>query len=88
MHTNHSVVAADTANPARVSINDSAYFTAHGRAPRGRGCWAFCPAEHWNSVDYLDHVIWVTSAPTFGKAKAEARRIAAARGVDSLVVCS
>lgn len=69
-----------------VTITETPYVTAHAKAPRGRGYWGFCPANCWNTADYLNHVFWFSG--TFADAKAAARRHFAAAGVAFVVVCS
>lgn len=49
-----------------MSFSTLVYEREHGRKPRGRGSWAFCPWAKHNSHDYLDH--------TLTEAKAWARR--------------
>jgi hypothetical protein len=70
-----------------VNINAREYEAAHGKAPRGRGNWAFCPTRHVNADNYLDFVFWV-----HGRTYAEAKRVAMAHfaplGVWDVTVCS
>jgi len=47
------------------------YEMAHGKLPRGRGSWAFCPLERYNDTNYLDHVMWFNG--TYAEAKKLAR---------------
>jgi len=46
----------------------STYRHEHGRSPRGRGSWAFCPHAKRNGGDYLDFTIFSPSM-TYGEAK-------------------
>lgn len=48
------------------------YEHSHGRSPRGRGSWAFCPFHLRNASDYIDHTIFSPSM-TFTEAKKWAR---------------
>lgn len=72
----------------QVSISTTAYVTAHGKAPRGRGSWAFCPADKWNRQDYLDHVEWINGSKTYAEAAQIARERFAEKGIGSIVACS
>lgn len=66
---------------------ETVYFeAAHGRAPRGDGQWAFCPADKYRSGGYLAFVVWQSG--TYAQAKAKARVHFAAAGVEDVVVCS
>ena len=44
------------------------YEMEHGRSPRGRGSWAFCPFHKRNAGDYLDFTLF-SSSMTFAEAK-------------------
>lgn len=44
-------------NP-KCNLNTNKFLAAHGKLPRGEGNWAFCPAEHYDANDYIDHCIW------------------------------
>lgn len=37
--------------PTRLQVTARPYERAHGRAPRGRGSWAFAPATNWTAYD-------------------------------------
>lgn len=50
------------------------YEREHGRSPRGRGSWAFCPWAKHNSHDYLDHTVFSSGGMTLTEAKKWARR--------------
>jgi hypothetical protein len=70
----------------KVEFEVGFFYAAHGRRPRGRGGWLFCPAEFYRDSDYLQHVV------NFNGTYAEARRAATAHfkalGVTEVVVCS
>jgi hypothetical protein len=59
---------------ALMDILDSTYYRSHGRKPRGRGSWAFCPWSKQNALDYLQHTIFSPGGMTFTEAKRWARR--------------
>lgn len=63
-----------------------AYVNSHGKMPRGRGGWMFCPADKWGGNDYLAHCANFNG--TFAEAKNEARDFFAVRGVQFVTVCS
>lgn len=44
------------------------YELSHGRSPKGRGSWAFCPFHKRNAHDYLDWTVFSPSM-TFSEAK-------------------
>lgn len=50
-----------------ISFDSTGYEFAHGRAPRGRGSWAFLPAGA-NEADPAAYV-WVPGSCTFSEAK-------------------
>ena len=63
------------------------YERAHGKLPRGRGSWAFCPRQNYNAPNYLDHVMWFNG--TYTEAKKRARAYFATKpGNPVIVVCS
>lgn len=68
----------------RVSVDTRPYVRNHGAEPRGVGGWAFGVVDPAR-VDYLKGCIWVYNV-TYGAAKREAKRQAAARGVSVLWV--
>lgn len=72
--------------PADVHFSTREYLSAHGKAPRGRGQWAFCPANRYDSSNYLDFVKWFGSS--YAEAKRDAAKAFAAAGVMEVVVCS
>ena len=52
-----------------IKFSTAAYERSHGRAPRGRGRWAFCPAEHADKSDYLTHTFFVAGNMLYSDAK-------------------
>lgn len=56
-----------------MTFETSTYQREHGRSPRGRGSWAFCPWGKRNSHDYLDHTVFSPGGMTFTEAKRWAR---------------
>lgn len=72
----------------QVDFSTREYVRAHGKEPRGRGQWAFCPAALYNRDNYLDYVMWSTAGTTYAAAKQQARAYFAAKGVSEVVVCS
>jgi len=52
-------------------VSTHAYERNYGKKPRGYGSWAFCPAEHYNDGDYLDHTKFFQG--TFAEARKAAR---------------
>ena len=70
--------------PGKVEVETRGYEGAHGKAPRGRGMWAFHP--NFN-VDGLNaEIVWVSGL--YRDAKRDAKRIAAGRGWPSIAVLS
>lgn len=59
-----------------MTFSTSVYEREHGRRPRGRGSWAFCPWARHNAHDYLDHTVFSPGGMTLTEAKAWARRTA------------
>jgi hypothetical protein len=57
----------------KARVDNSAFVAAHGRSPRGYGCWAFGTERNTR----LESVVWVQG--TFSKASAQAARELAAR---------
>ena len=57
-----------------MSFSTLVYEREHGRRPRGRNSWAFCPWAKHNSHDYLDHTVFSPGGMTLTEAKAWARR--------------
>ncbi len=60
--------------PHPMDILDSTYYREHGRKPRGRGSWAFCPWSKQNASDYLDHTVFSPGGMTFTEAKRWAKQ--------------
>jgi hypothetical protein len=56
-----------TTNSAIEFVTDL-FEISHGKKPKGRGSWAFCPWEHARANDYLDHTVFSPSM-TYGDAK-------------------
>lgn len=65
-------------------VNTERYRAAHGREPRGRGCWYF---EFCVNGAYTEPV-HVGGCANYGQAKAEAVRRARAAGATEVRVCS
>jgi len=71
-----------------VEISTRDFEAAHGKQPRGRGSWGFCPANHYDAIDYLDHVKWFHQM-TFAEARRNARvHFSTHVEGDTIVVCS
>lgn len=66
-----------------VEFNTREYEFSHGRAPRGRGSWAFAFTRNAP----VSEVIWAPSG-TYAEAKKFAREKAKAAGVREVFVCS
>lgn len=60
-----------TATPT-LTFTTHAYERSHGRPPRGRGSWAFCPREDFDGPDYLTHTMWASPGQTLTQAKRQA----------------
>jgi hypothetical protein len=69
----------------QVEVDVSDFWSSHGRAPRGRGAWAFCSVNP-HDPDYLDSCIWVNG--TFASARSAAIQMARERGITKLYVCA
>jgi hypothetical protein len=74
-------------NASLVEFNDTAFQFSHGRSPKGRGSWIFCPYSRRNDNDYLDHCVATMGSTTFAEARKLAANYFAAAGVDSVSVC-
>lgn len=61
-----------------VCVSTSAYQFSHGKTPRGRGYWGF---------EVAGDVVWSKNDQTYRDAKADACKVAAARGVRVVKVC-
>ena len=70
----------------KARLNYDHYLASHGKMPRGRGSWAFCPRAEYSSSDYLDHIVWV-NGKRFSEAAADAIALFTSRGVGEIVVC-
>lgn len=81
---------AERTGKVRVFVETREFVIAHGRAPRGRGGWAFAfdraDAEGVNA-DYLARAFWVNGV-TYGQAKRAAIAEAVKRGVSTVWVLS
>lgn len=60
---------------------------AHGKLPRGRGSWAFCPVQNAYSDNYLDFVFWFNGRYTDAK-RAAAKHFNKQPGVNVVAVLS
>lgn len=69
----------------KTRVETTVYVFAHGKAPRGRGSWAFCLVNP-NRADYLAHVLWKNDM-TYGQAKRSALNDVAGR-LPTIWVCS
>ncbi len=69
-----------------VEVDTIDYVCAHGREPRGRGCWMFCTVDPRRNADYLNHMIQVTG--TYTEARSQAVAVARERGVSRLYTCA
>jgi hypothetical protein len=56
-----------------IRFTNASYESSHGRAPRGRGSWAFCPAFKADHGDYLDFTIFSPAGMTISEAKTWAK---------------
>ena len=52
----------------RITFETTPFELSHGRSPRGRGSWAFCPFHLRNANDYIDHTLFSPSM-TYAEAK-------------------
>lgn len=74
-------------NMNKVNFSTYSYRLAHGKEPRGRGSWGFCPTANYGDGDYLDHVVW--SKPcSFAEAKKDAAALFRSKGISEVTVCS
>ena len=74
-------------SPKDIDFSVTEYVQAHGKNPRGRGSWAFCPYQSYRATNYLDFTVWFRG--TYAEAKAQARAYFAANGDSTyIVVCS
>ncbi len=70
----HSRPETATHPTSPMTFSTLVYEREHGRSPRGRGSWAFCPWSKHNSHDYLDHTVFSPGGMTLTEAKKWARR--------------
>ena len=66
-----------------IKITTTAYEFSHGRSPKGFGIWAF--AADVRTSDASD-IIWTPAMMSYANAKKYAQKVAAERGLASLVV--
>lgn len=65
-----------------ITFSTTAYEWTHGRAPKGRGSWAFGASRNATG----DEIIWAPSLSTLTEAKKFAAKVAAERGISVLHV--
>lgn len=71
----------------QIDFSTREYEMAHGKAPKGRGSWAFCPRQNYNDSNYLDHTVWFSG--TYAEARKQAKaHFGAKPGNPTIVVCS
>ena len=68
-----------------MEINVNKYIASHGKQPRGYGQWAFCPAEHYNSDNYIEHTMFYTGKYT--ETKKSATAYFRSHNVQVIIVC-
>jgi hypothetical protein len=68
-----------------VTIETTPYEISHGRSPRGRGCWAFCPFHLRNATNRHEHTA-ISPLMTFTAAKRWARQQPALAAVGVVAV--
>jgi hypothetical protein len=71
-------------NRSNVRVDTHGFQAAHGRAPRGRGTWAFGPDRNTDACS--DAMFWFNGS--FAEARAAAVAHFAARGVSTVHVQS
>jgi hypothetical protein len=69
----------------RAQVLTERYQFAHGRSPRGFGCWAF--AENWNEDASSPKILWLQQM-TFTEAKKQAAEHFGALGIEIVHVLS
>lgn len=75
-----------------ITFNDREYRLSHGKAPRGRGTWAFLPSSALpayrsnNCYGYADQIMVVCNDHTLTEAKAVIRERLAAKGLTNCSV--
>jgi hypothetical protein len=68
----------------KIEFNTREYEFSHGKAPRGRGSWAFFFSRSMNVAD----AFWTPGNTTYGEAKKLARAEALRRGATPVIVGS
>src|SRR5262245_28220024 len=81
----YSATVEAVSGRAPVEIDTCDFERSHGRAPRGRGGWAFCTVNP-RQADYLNHVLWKNG--TYAEARRAAVAEAKLRGIEVLYDCS
>ena len=61
-----------TTRTERIEVTDYSYRASHGKAPRGRGSWAFS----FNGNEDIDSLFWTPGHTTYAEAKKLARAAA------------
>lgn len=69
-----------------VRVDAGPYRSVYGREPSGRGGWLFAP-RGFTAADRNDWHELIEVSGTFTEARAEAKRIAADRGLRAIEVC-
>jgi hypothetical protein len=62
-----------TKTATRITFDTTPFELSHGRSPKGRGSWAFCPFHMRDSHDHLDGFL-MSPSMTFTEAKAWAKQ--------------
>lgn len=60
-------------NAKSVEFSTRGYEVSHGKAPSGRGSWAFCPVRKESAANYLDFTVMTVG----GMLLKDAKKIAA-----------
>lgn len=68
-----------------IEFNTTRYEMSHARAPRGRGYWGFCPREHYNANNYIEHTFF--AGGTYTEARAAAAAHFRTLGITEIIVC-
>ena len=71
-----------SSNTNGITFRNEQYIAAHGRAPSGRGAWAFSFDRSGSDLFFIN------GSKTLVEAKREAAQIAKDRGAATLYVCS
>jgi hypothetical protein len=73
---------------SKVWFDDTQFVRSQGRKPRGRGSWAFCPAQCYDAADYLKHTFFTPGATLYAEARKMARaHFASVPEAGCVVVC-